>query len=143
AGSEPYIAVPRLHRVWRRAPARRERGHHHLSRRFTSPRDRCRDPDGGAGRREQYGPAHPESTRTSRRSRGGRMTRRRPSARLVSTGRFIPERVVTNDEMATIVETSDEWIRTRTGIRTRHIASPDTGAADMGAAAARAALDEA
>ena len=71
------------------------------------------------------------------------MTRRRPSARLVSTGRFIPERVVTNDEMATIVETSDEWIRTRTGIRTRHIASPDTGAADMGAAAARAALDEA
>ena len=71
------------------------------------------------------------------------MTRRPPTARLVSTGRFLPERVVTNDEMATIVETSDEWIRTRTGIRSRHIASPETGAADMGAAAARAALDEA
>ena len=71
------------------------------------------------------------------------MTRRGPSARLVSTGRFIPERVVTNDEMATIVETSDEWIRTRTGIRARHIAAPEIGAADMGAAAARGALDEA
>ena len=66
-----------------------------------------------------------------------------PRARIVSTGRFIPERVVTNAEMETMVETSDEWIRTRTGIRERHLASKDTGAADMGAAAARAALDEA
>ncbi|HEX6925517.1 MAG TPA: beta-ketoacyl-ACP synthase III [Longimicrobiaceae bacterium] len=66
-----------------------------------------------------------------------------PRARIVSTGRFIPERVVTNAEMETMVDTSDEWIRTRTGIRTRHLASPETGAADMGAAAARAALDEA
>lgn len=71
------------------------------------------------------------------------MSTRMPRARVVSTGRFIPERVVTNAEMETMVETSDEWIRTRTGIRTRHIASADTGAADMGAAAARAALDEA
>lgn len=71
------------------------------------------------------------------------MSARKPTARIVSTGRYIPERVVTNAEMETMVETSDEWIRTRTGIRTRHIAAPETGAADMGAAAARAALDEA
>jgi 3-oxoacyl-[acyl-carrier-protein] synthase-3 len=66
-----------------------------------------------------------------------------PRARLVSTGRFVPERIVTNADMEKMVETSDEWIRTRTGIRTRHIAGPETGAADMGAGAARAALDEA
>lgn len=66
-----------------------------------------------------------------------------PVARIVSTGRFIPERVLTNVDLEAMVETSDEWIRTRTGISTRHIAAPETGAADMGAAAARAALDEA
>lgn len=66
-----------------------------------------------------------------------------PKARIVSTGRFIPERVLTNADLEAMVETSDEWIRTRTGISTRHIAAPETGAADMGAAAARAALDEA
>lgn len=66
-----------------------------------------------------------------------------PVARIVSTGRFIPERVLTNADLEAMVETSDEWIRTRTGISTRHIAAPETGAADMGAAAARAALDEA
>ena len=66
-----------------------------------------------------------------------------PRAKIVSTGRFIPERVLTNADLESMVETTDEWIRTRTGIRTRHIASPETGSADMGAAAARAALDEA
>jgi 3-oxoacyl-[acyl-carrier-protein] synthase III len=64
-------------------------------------------------------------------------------ARVAGTGRFLPERILTNAEMETIVETSDEWIRTRTGIRERRIADEATGAADMGAAAARCALSEA
>ncbi len=68
-------------------------------------------------------------------------TARAPLARIVSTGRFSPPRVMTNAELEGIVETSDEWIRTRTGIRERRIADKDTGAADMGAAAARIALE--
>lgn len=66
-----------------------------------------------------------------------------PRARIAGTGRHLPERVMTNAEMETLVDTSDEWIRTRTGIRERRIAGKDTGAADMGAAAARQALDDA
>ena len=66
-----------------------------------------------------------------------------PRARLVSTGHFSPPRVVTNKELETLVETSDEWIRSRTGIRERRLADKDTGAADMAAAAARVALERA
>ena len=69
-------------------------------------------------------------------SQGNGMTK----ARVAGTGRFLPERVLTNAELETMVETSDEWIRTRTGIRERRIASSDVGAADMGACAARKAL---
>jgi len=66
-----------------------------------------------------------------------------PRARLVSTGHYSPPRVVTNAELETLVDTNDEWIRTRTGIRERRIADKDTGAADMAAAAARVALERA
>ncbi len=66
-----------------------------------------------------------------------------PRARVDATGRFSPERVLTNAELEAMVETSDEWIRTRTGIRERRIADASTSAADMGAAAARRALEEA
>ena len=58
-----------------------------------------------------------------------------PFARIAGTGRFLPPRVVTNAEMETMVETSDEWIRTRTGIRERRIADADMGAAAMSNAA--------
>lgn len=68
---------------------------------------------------------------------------RAPRVRILSTGRYSPPRVVTNAEMETIVETSDEWIRTRTGIRERRLADRDTGAADMAAAAARSAMERA
>ncbi|MEX2584488.1 MAG: beta-ketoacyl-ACP synthase III [Gemmatimonadota bacterium] len=67
----------------------------------------------------------------------------RPAARIAGTGRYLPDRILTNAEMETIVDTSDEWIRTRTGIRERRIADDRTGAADMAAAAARCALAEA
>jgi 3-oxoacyl-[acyl-carrier-protein] synthase-3 len=66
-----------------------------------------------------------------------------PIARIAGTGRFLPPRILTNAELETMVETSDEWIRTRTGIRERRIAAPEMGAAEMGAGAARAALEDA
>lgn len=68
---------------------------------------------------------------------------RLPRARVVSTGRYNPPRVVTNHELESLVDTNDEWIRTRTGIRERRIADKDVHAADMAAAAARIAMERA
>jgi 3-oxoacyl-[acyl-carrier-protein] synthase-3 len=68
---------------------------------------------------------------------------RLPRARVVSTGRFNPPRVVTNHELESLVDTNDEWIRTRTGIRERRIADKDVHAADRAAAAARIAMERA
>ncbi len=58
-------------------------------------------------------------------------------------GAALPKRVVTNREMEDLVDTSDEWIVQRTGIRQRYIASEDETTASLGEAAARAALDNA
>jgi 3-oxoacyl-[acyl-carrier-protein] synthase III len=69
--------------------------------------------------------------------------RRTPIARIIATGRHSPERVMTNAELEALVETSDEWIRSRTGIRERRVADAGTGTADMAAAAARQALERA
>ena len=66
-----------------------------------------------------------------------------PRARVVSTGRYSPPRVVTNHDLESLVETSDEWIRTRTGITERRIADKGVHAADMAAAASRVALERA
>ena len=60
---------------------------------------------------------------------------------ITATGQFYPERVVTNDDLAKMVETSDEWILTRTGIRNRRWVEPGTGSSDLGAGALRMALD--
>jgi len=62
---------------------------------------------------------------------------------LAGVGGYLPERAVSNDELARTVETSDEWIHERTGIRQRHIAAGHETAAFMGTAAARAALADA
>jgi 3-oxoacyl-[acyl-carrier-protein] synthase-3 len=62
---------------------------------------------------------------------------------LAGVGAYLPARVVSNDELSRTVETSDEWIRERTGIRQRYIAAPHETAAFMGTAAARAALADA
>jgi 3-oxoacyl-[acyl-carrier-protein] synthase-3 len=64
-------------------------------------------------------------------------------ARIISTGISLPEKVMTNDDLAKIVDTSDEWISTRTGIRERRVAGPDEAASDFGAKAARKALNAA
>jgi len=61
-------------------------------------------------------------------------------ARIVGTGSYLPPGVVTNDDLAQRVDTSDEWIVTRTGIRQRHIAAPDQAASDLAVAAAQEAL---
>ncbi|WP_438382077.1 beta-ketoacyl-ACP synthase III [Asaia sp. BMEF1] len=61
-------------------------------------------------------------------------------ARLTGFGSYLPKRVVTNAELAERIETSDEWIRTRTGIAQRHIAGESETAVSMASAAARAAL---
>jgi 3-oxoacyl-[acyl-carrier-protein] synthase-3 len=62
---------------------------------------------------------------------------------LAGCGGYLPERIVTNDELSRTVDTSDEWIRERTGIRQRHFAAEHETAAFMGTAAARAALADA
>ena len=59
---------------------------------------------------------------------------------LAGAGGYLPERVVTNDELSLTVDTSDAWIRERTGIAQRHFAGPHETAAFMGTEAARAAL---
>jgi 3-oxoacyl-[acyl-carrier-protein] synthase III len=73
---------------------------------------------------------------------------KRRYARIVATGSALPGRVVTNDELARElagrgIETSDEWIVARTGIRQRYIAEPGVGSAELGARAAQTALQSA
>lgn len=62
---------------------------------------------------------------------------------IIGTGSYVPERVVTNEEISKIVDTSDEWITTRTGIRERRIARPDQTTSDMASEAARRAIEAA
>ncbi|MFC0675869.1 beta-ketoacyl-ACP synthase III [Brachybacterium hainanense] len=69
--------------------------------------------------------------------------RDQPGSRIIGTGFFQPERVLTNQELEAMVETSDEWIRQRTGIVTRRIAGEDDTVASMSAQAARMALADA
>ncbi|MFE0099001.1 beta-ketoacyl-ACP synthase III [Streptomyces sp. NPDC059009] len=61
-------------------------------------------------------------------------------SRIAALGHYQPTRVLTNDDLAGMVDTSDEWIRRRTGIATRRIAAPDESVTDMAAAAAGKAL---
>jgi 3-oxoacyl-[acyl-carrier-protein] synthase-3 len=61
-------------------------------------------------------------------------------ARVIGTGAYLPARVMSNDDLARIVDTSDAWIVERTGIRQRHIAAEGELTSDLASAAARAAL---
>ena len=58
----------------------------------------------------------------------------------LGAGSYLPERVMTNDDLSKIVDTSDDWIRERTGIKRRHIASEGETTADLGEAAGRRAM---
>lgn len=62
---------------------------------------------------------------------------------IIGTGSYVPEKVLTNEDLEKTVETSDEWIRTRTGIRERRIAADDEYTSDLAAKAAQAALQDA
>jgi 3-oxoacyl-[acyl-carrier-protein] synthase III len=63
-----------------------------------------------------------------------------PRARITAVGCYTPPRLLTNDDLSKMVETSDEWIVDRTGIRERHIADPEMATSDMAVEASRNAL---
>ena len=62
---------------------------------------------------------------------------------ITGVGCFVPDRVLTNDDLSELVETSDEWITERTGIKERRVANPDQAASDLALPAARQALEAA
>jgi len=64
-------------------------------------------------------------------------------SRIAGTGSYLPEKVVTNDDLAKVVDTSDEWIRTRTGIRERRVAAEGQATSDLGYQAALKAIEAA
>ena len=64
-------------------------------------------------------------------------------AHIVGWGKYVPPKVMTNHDLSKIVDTTDEWIVPRTGIRERRIAGPKESAFTMGYAAAREALEKA
>jgi 3-oxoacyl-[acyl-carrier-protein] synthase-3 len=67
----------------------------------------------------------------------------RTYSQILGTGRYLPERILTNADLERMVDTTDEWIRTRSGIKRRHIAADDQTTADLAEAAARDALEAA
>src|SRR5262245_48931160 len=67
----------------------------------------------------------------------------RPKTKILGTGHYTPAKVVSNQDLESVVDTSDQWIRERTGIRRRHVAADHEVTSDMAAAAARGALEAA
>ena len=65
------------------------------------------------------------------------------NARILGIGRHVPERVVTNDDLSGLMDTTDDWIQQRTGIKERHWVASSQGPADLAAPAVREALDDA
>jgi 3-oxoacyl-[acyl-carrier-protein] synthase-3 len=65
------------------------------------------------------------------------------NARIAGTGSYLPEKVLTNKDLEEMVETSDEWIRDRSGIKRRHIVADNEMTSDLALAAARPAIDAA
>ena len=69
------------------------------------------------------------------------MTERR--ACITAVGRYVPERIMTNKDLEALVDTNDEWIRTRTGIQKRHVVEKGTGTSVLAARAAQEAASSA
>jgi 3-oxoacyl-[acyl-carrier-protein] synthase-3 len=63
--------------------------------------------------------------------------------KITGTGMYVPEKVLTNKDLEKMVDTSDEWITTRTGIKERHIVAPDETTADMAVVAGKRAVEDA
>ncbi|MEE9343346.1 MAG: 3-oxoacyl-ACP synthase, partial [Gammaproteobacteria bacterium] len=64
-------------------------------------------------------------------------------SRITGTGSYLPDKVVTNADLEKVVDTTDQWIRERTGIARRHIAAENQSTVDLAEAASRRALDAA
>jgi 3-oxoacyl-[acyl-carrier-protein] synthase III len=64
-------------------------------------------------------------------------------SRIVGTGSYLPEKILTNADLEKLVETSDEWIQSRTGIRQRHVAAEGETTTDLAEHASRRALEAA
>ncbi len=61
---------------------------------------------------------------------------------IIGTGKYVPEKILTNADLERMVETNDEWIVSRTGIRERHIAAPDQATSDLAYEAAIQAIEK-
>lgn len=68
---------------------------------------------------------------------------KRSCAKIIGVGAYLPEKILSNADLEKIVETSDEWIFSRTGMKERHIAAEDEATSDLGIQAARRALEDA
>lgn len=62
---------------------------------------------------------------------------------IIGTGKYVPEKILTNSDLEQMVDTNDEWIVSRTGIRERHIAAPEEATSDLAYKASLAALESA
>ena len=65
------------------------------------------------------------------------------NSKITGLGFYVPEHVVTNDDLSRLMDTNDEWIQKRTGVKERRIADPDVTASDLGYEAALKALEAA
>ncbi len=72
-----------------------------------------------------------------------RSTNPRRTVSIIGTGSYVPKKVLTNEDLSRIVDTSDEWITTRTGIKERRVAAKDEQTSDMAAKAALKAIEQA
>lgn len=64
-------------------------------------------------------------------------------SRIAGTGRYLPERILSNADLEKMVDTTDEWIRTRTGVERRHVVDPEMTTSDMCVEAAKVAIEDA
>jgi hypothetical protein len=139
ASVPPSPPAPRLLRGGRRAAPRRRWNLHHRPRPLERPRDQERDPRGRALRRGRCGRVHPRRAPAAR--SGGRLITPRRDVHIVGTGSCVPDRVLTNQDLEQIVDTSDEWITSRTGIKERRISDPATPSSVLATKAAERALE--
>src|SRR5467141_4684567 len=72
-----------------------------------------------------------------------RSARNQRTVSIIGTGSYVPRKVLTNEDLSRMVDTSDEWITTRTGIKERRIAAKDEQTSDMAAKAALKAIEQA